>query len=66
MPKTVRFFLRTELFFQEKVNYNTKIAQFEKIQKPWLSKGGFLSESTDAFVISSNTQTFYFPEFEFL
>ena len=27
-------------------------------------KGTFFSESTDAFVISSNMRTFYFPELE--
>jgi hypothetical protein len=27
-------------------------------------KDGFVSESADAFVISSNIQTFYFPELE--
>ena len=27
-------------------------------------EGGFFSESTDAFVISSDTWTFYFPELE--
>ena len=31
----------------------------------YLSKGAFLSEDTDVFVISPNRQTFYFPEFEF-
>jgi hypothetical protein len=29
-----------------------------------LGKGGFFPESTDAFIISSNTRTFYFPELE--
>ena len=29
-----------------------------------LSKGTFLSEDTDVFVISQNRQTFYFPELE--
>ena len=29
-----------------------------------MSRGSSVSESTDAFVISSNTWTFYFPEFE--
>ena len=30
----------------------------------WQVKGGFFSESTDAFVISSKAQTFYFTELE--
>ena len=30
----------------------------------YLSKGAFLSEDTDVFVISPNRQTFYFPQLE--
>ncbi len=34
VPKTVLFFEQIELLFQEKVNYTTKNALFEKFQKP--------------------------------
>ena len=62
MPKTVRFFLQTDLFFQEKVNYNIENAQFEKIQKLWLSKGGLSQKVLMHLSCVLNTQTFYFPE----
>jgi hypothetical protein len=34
------------------------------ISKKYFMKDGFISKSADAFVISSNIQTLYFPELE--
>ena len=39
LPKTVLFFQQIELVSQEKVNYSTKSALFEKFQKPSEQQG---------------------------
>ena len=35
VPKTMLFFKQIELFFQEKVDFSSENAHFEKFQKHW-------------------------------
>ena len=51
LPKTVFFFQQIELGSQEKVNYSTKNALFEKFQKPSQQHGPTMPNKDKSLVV---------------
>ena len=51
-PKTVHLFQQIELIFQEKVNYSSKNALFEKFQKPSEQHGPAVPRKDKSLVVT--------------